>query len=70
VTYEILSATSARKEPRFGASPVHKLDAGTKVIVLAMKGDWLEIQSKQGGPSVFVRKEYATPVANIEDVMQ
>jgi hypothetical protein len=59
-TYRVRTTTSLRKEPRFSASPVEKLEPGTQVRVLAVRGDWLEVQSKSGGSAGFIRKEYAS----------
>jgi hypothetical protein len=59
-TYRVRTTTSLRKEPRFSAAPVEKLEPGTQVKVLAVRGDWLEVQSKSGGSAGFIRKEYAS----------
>jgi hypothetical protein len=59
-TYRVRTTTSLRKEPRFSASPVEKLEPGTQVKVLAFRGDWLEVESKSGGSAGFIRKEYAS----------
>jgi hypothetical protein len=58
--YRVRTTTSLRKEPRFSAAPVEKLEPGTQVRVLAVRGDWLELQSKSGGSAGFIRKEYAS----------
>jgi hypothetical protein len=59
-TYLVRTTTSLRKEPRFSAAPVEKLEPGAQVKVLAVRGDWLEVQSKSGGSAGFIRKEYAS----------
>jgi hypothetical protein len=59
-TYRVRTTTSLRKEPRFSAAPVERLEPGTQIKVLAVKGDWLEVQSKSGGSAGFIRKEYAS----------
>jgi hypothetical protein len=62
ITYRVRTTTSLRKEPRFSAAPMERLEPGTQVKVLAVKGDWLEVQSKSGGSVGFIRKEYASLV--------
>lgn len=59
-TYRVRTTTSLRKEPRFSAAAVERLEPGTQIKVLAVKGDWLEVQSKSGGSAGFIRKEYAS----------
>ncbi len=60
--YELKASTTVRKEPSFASSSLAKVDAGTKVAVIAVRGDWLEIHSKETGRNGFIRREFARPV--------
>jgi len=59
--YELRSATTVRKQPSFSASSLARVAPGTKVSVVAVHGDWLEVRSKEGDPAGFIRKEFARP---------
>lgn len=60
--YQLVSPATLRREPSFGAATLANVAAGTRVMVVAVRGDWLEIQANERGPSGFIRKELARPV--------
>ena len=60
--YELRSAATVRKQPSFAASSLARVAPGTKVKVVGVRGDWLEIRSREGDPAGFIRKEFATPI--------
>lgn len=59
--FQLRYATSLRKNPNFSSVTLTTLTIGTKVIVLAKQGDWLEVRSTGNGPTGFIRKEFVTP---------
>ncbi len=59
--YEVLYPTSVYSEPRDDAQRVAQVEAGTKVNVVSVQGDWLEVRSKHGRPPGFIRKDSAVP---------
>lgn len=59
--YEVLSPTSVYSEPREDSRRVARIDAGTKVNVVDVQGDWLEVRSKHGNPPGFIKKSTAVP---------
>lgn len=60
--YEILQPTTVYKEPHENSARVTRIEAGTRVNVVAVKGNWLEIRSKHGRPPGFIKKESARPI--------
>jgi hypothetical protein len=60
--YELRSPATVRKQPSFGAASLARVAPGTKVNVVAIYGDWLEIRPREGDPAGFIRKEFATPI--------
>ncbi len=51
-------ATSLRKEPNFSSTSVAKLAVGSRVSLLASRGDWLEVREESTGQSGFIRREF------------
>jgi predicted nucleic acid-binding Zn ribbon protein len=60
--YEVLYPTSVFSEPRETSRRVAWIEAGTKVNVASVQGDWLEVRSKQGRPPGFIKRESAVPM--------
>jgi hypothetical protein len=60
--YQIKYATSLRKEPSFSSVSVAKFSVGTKVTLLASRGQWLEVRAVDHVQSGFIRKEFVTPL--------
>ncbi|MGH7774672.1 MAG: AgmX/PglI C-terminal domain-containing protein [Candidatus Binatia bacterium] len=65
--YELRSPARVRKEPRFASPSLASVPAGTKVTVVAVRGDWLEIRSEEGGLPGFIPKEFATLVDGAQE---
>lgn len=62
--YEVLYPTSVYSEPRADSRQVASVDAGTKVNVVDVQGDWLEVRSRQGRPPGFIKKDSAMPMGS------
>jgi len=62
--YEVLHPTSVYREPRDDSPMVARIGAGTKINVVDVRGEWLEVRSRQGNPPGFVKREEATPLGN------
>jgi len=60
--YELKYSTKVRQEPSFESPLLTEVPAGTKVEVVAVRGNWLEIRPKASGPTGFIRSEFAAPV--------
>jgi hypothetical protein len=58
--YQVKYATSLRKEPNFSSLPLAKFTVGTKVTLLASRGQWLEVRADDNAQSGFIRKEFVT----------
>jgi len=68
--YEVRTHTVLRSEPRFAASSLEELEAGTNVNVVGFKGDWLQVVSHTS-QSGFIRREFARPlISNREDAVR
>jgi hypothetical protein len=57
---EITSTTPIRKEPSYKSSSISQGAKGTKLAVISVQGDWLEIRIN--GSSGFIRKEFVSAV--------
>jgi hypothetical protein len=62
--YEVLYPTSVYKEPREDSEKVASIPAGITVNVVAIRGDWLEVRSKQGNPPGFIKRNSVAPIGN------
>jgi hypothetical protein len=62
--YQVLYPTSVHGEPREDSVRVANIEAGTRVHVVGVQGEWLEIRSKHGRPPGFIKKG---SVVQIED---
>lgn len=60
--YEVVYSTSVYEEPSEDSRRVARVERETRVNVVAIRGDWLEIRSKQGRPPGFIKKDSATPI--------
>jgi tetratricopeptide (TPR) repeat protein len=60
--YEVLYPTSVYSEPREDSQRVAQIEAGTKINVVEVRGEWLEVRSRQGRPPGFVKKDAARPL--------
>lgn len=60
--YQIKHPTAVRQEPNFESPALGKFPAGTKVTVVAARGDWVEVRADEAGPAGFIRKEFVTTI--------
>lgn len=60
--YKVIYDTSVYSEPNEHSRAVARIEAGTSVSVVNIKGDWLEIRSRHGRPPGFIRKDSAIPI--------
>ena len=61
--YDVYRTTPLYSQPSEDSQPVATIPAGMKVQVVDILGDWLEIQSKYGRGSGFIRKDSTVPKA-------
>ena len=59
--YQVKHPTTIREEPDFGSASVGKFAAGTKITVIAARGDWVEVRADDAGTTGFIRREFVTP---------
>jgi Bacterial SH3 domain len=57
--YEITRATSVYEEPAASSRVMSQIGKGTQITVVRSTGDWLEIRSKHGNPSGYIRSDDA-----------
>lgn len=57
--YETTRPTSVYEEPAASSRVMSQIGKGTKVTVVRSAGDWLEIRSKHGNPSGYIRSDDA-----------
>lgn len=57
--FEVKATTPIRKEPSYKSSSIAQVNKGTKIAVVSVQGEWLEIRAN--GSSGFIRKESASP---------
>ena len=62
--YEVLYPTSVYKEPREDSERVASIQAGTRVNVVAVRGDRLEVRSQRGNPPGFIKRDSAVPMSS------
>ncbi|HSE89970.1 MAG TPA: AgmX/PglI C-terminal domain-containing protein [Candidatus Binatia bacterium] len=60
--YQIKHPTAVREEPNFESPALGKFAAGTKVKVVAARGDWFEVRADDTGLAGFIRREFVTTV--------
>ena len=60
--YEVVYATSVYREPRENSDTVARIEAGTRINVVDVQGEWLEVRSRQGRPPGFVKRDAAVPM--------
>ena len=58
-TYETVRSTPVYEEPANSARVVAQIPKGTQIAVIDSRGGWLEIRSKHGKPSGFIRADDA-----------
>jgi uncharacterized protein YgiM (DUF1202 family) len=55
-----MRATSVYQKPASSSRVMSQISKGTQITVIRSAGDWLEIRSKHGNPSGFIRADDAT----------
>jgi hypothetical protein len=56
--YQVKHPTTIRQEPNFGSESVGKFAAGTRVTIVAARGDWVEVRGGDANLSGFIRREF------------
>jgi hypothetical protein len=54
--------TTIRQEPNFGSQSIGKFSAGTRITIIALRGDWAEVREDNSSLSGFIRREFLAPV--------
>ena len=60
--YQVKHPTTVRKEPNFASASVGKFTAGTKVTIIDVRGDWVEVRADDDDLTGFIRKEFVASV--------
>jgi uncharacterized protein YgiM (DUF1202 family) len=60
--YQVKHPTTIRQEPNFGSESIGKFTAGSRVTIIATRGDWVEVRGDDGSLAGFIRREFVTPV--------
>jgi hypothetical protein len=60
-TYQVKHPTAIRQEPSFASASIGKFTPGTKVTVIAARGDWVQVRTDSSGVTGFIRREFVTP---------
>jgi hypothetical protein len=63
--YETVRQTAVYEEPSGSGRVLSRISKGTKVDVVRSVGDWLEVRSKHGNPSGFIRLDDAIFVSKL-----
>lgn len=58
-TYRVTADVFVRQGPSDAFTALRRLPKDTKVYVVGVRDDWLEIQSKHGRPPGYIEKKYA-----------
>lgn len=58
--YQVKHPTTLREQPDFGSASVGKFAAGTRVTIVAARGDWVEVRTDDAGLTGFIRREFVT----------
>jgi len=64
--YETTRATSVYEEPASSARVMSQIAKGTRITVVRAAGDWLEIRSKHGNPSGYIRSDDAASLGRLD----
>jgi hypothetical protein len=60
--YQVKFPTTIRQEPNFGSQSIGKFSAGTRITIIALRGDWAEVREDNSSLSGFIRREFLAPV--------
>ncbi|HWH79639.1 MAG TPA: SH3 domain-containing protein [Candidatus Binatus sp.] len=61
VAYVTRRVVPLREGPRYAASPMTQIGAGTQIIVLETQGNWWRVRTQPTGEVGYLRKEYLVP---------
>jgi len=61
-TYQTTRSTTVFESPSASSEAIANIPGGMRVDVVSAKGQWLEVHSRRGNPSGFIRREDATLV--------
>jgi outer membrane biosynthesis protein TonB len=61
-TYQTTRSTTVFESPSASSQAIANIPGGMRVDVVSAKGQWLEVHSRRGNPSGFIRREDATLV--------
>jgi len=61
-TFEVLRSTPVYSQPRGDSKQVTTISPGTRVHVVDVQGEWVEIRSKHGRPPGFIKRDSTTPM--------
>ena len=59
-TYQTTRSTTVFESPSASSQAIANIPGGMRVDVVSAKGQWLEVHSRRGNPSGFIRREDAT----------
>jgi hypothetical protein len=57
--YKVVRSTEVRSQPNASSKPLAQIAPGMAVKVVAIRGEWLEVQSLYGRPPGFIHKDTA-----------
>ena len=57
--YEVVRSTRVFSQPNDGSRPLARIEAGMEVNVVGVRDDWLEVRSRHGRPSGFIKSDTA-----------
>jgi micrococcal nuclease len=63
-TLKVLRSTPVYSSPSRDSKQVATISAGTRVQVVNVQGEWVEIRSKHGRPPGFIKRDSAAPTKN------
>ncbi len=58
-SYEVVRSTRVFSQPEESSRPLARIEAGMEVNVVGERDEWLEVRSRHGRPSGFIRKDTA-----------
>jgi hypothetical protein len=59
VNYEVVRSTRIFSQPNDGSQPLARVEAGMEITVVGVRDDWLEVRSRHGRPSGFIKSDAA-----------
>ncbi|HXV83709.1 MAG TPA: AgmX/PglI C-terminal domain-containing protein [Candidatus Binatia bacterium] len=59
-TYQVKHPTTIREQPDFRSASVGKFAAGSRITIIAARGDWVEVRADDAGRTGFIRREFVT----------